>query len=120
MSTLMQDIGAVLAALQPARKDFAWVAINTAEPPVYPYVIYQRIVSTFNNSLSGPSDLQNTRLQVDVFGRGYTAAAALAQQIGAAMLEAFPTAIPLSSFDVYEDAVKAHRISTDFSIWSTN
>jgi hypothetical protein len=120
MTTLMQDVYTAISALAPTRQDFAWVAINTTEPPVYPYVVFHRIVSTSNNSLQGPSDLQNTRLQVDVFDRTYTNAAALAQQVSAALLAAFPAASPISSFDVYEDVVKAHRVSADFSIWATN
>lgn len=122
MTTLLQDIQATLVALAPSGRagNFAWNSVNTSEPPVYPYVVFQRIVSTDNNSFSGPSDLQNTRVQVDVIDRGALSADALSKQVRVAILAAFPTCIPVSGFDVYEDAVKAFRVSADYSIWATN
>jgi len=120
MTTLVQDINAALVALAPAGG--VWNAINTSEPAelaTVPYIVFLRIVSTTNNTLSGPSGMQNTRVQIDVFDRTYSAAAALAEQVAAAM-NAFPACIQNSSFDVYEAAVKAYRISADFSVWSTN
>lgn len=122
VTTLVQDLNSALAALAPAGG--AWNSVNTAEAPVYPYVIFQRIVSTDNNTLSGPSDLQNTRVQIDVIGRSYGDTDALAKQVRAALIAAFSTfpraCVPISSFDVYEDAVKAFRVSADYSIWATN
>lgn len=121
MTTLVQDINAALLTLAPAGG--VWNAINTAEPgdaATVPYIVFLRVVSTTNNTLSGPSALQNTRVQVDVFDRTYSSAAALAQSVQTALLAAFPACVQISSFDVYEDAVKAYRISADFSIWSTN
>lgn len=118
MTTLVQDIDAALLALAPAGG--VWNAINTRGALTFPYVVYLRIVSTVNNNLSGPSNLQNTRVQIDVFDRTYSNAAALAEQVQAAMGAAFPTCIQVSSFDVYEDPIKAFRISADFSVWTTN
>lgn len=121
MTTLVQDINAALLTLAPAGG--VWNAINTSEPAeaaVVPYVVFLRIVSTTNNTLSGASDLQNTRVQIDVFDRTYSSAAALADQIASTMAAAFPTCIQISSFDQYEPAVKAFRVSADFSVWSKN
>lgn len=117
-TTLVQDIYTALAALAPTGG--VHVSINESESGVFPYIVFQRIVSSENVSLGGPSNLQNTRVQVDVFHRQYSAAASLAALVRAALLAAFPTCVPLTSFDVYEDPVKAHRVSADFSIWSTN
>lgn len=121
MTTLVQDIYTVLAALNPAGG--VWNAINTSEPAeaaTVPYIVFLRIVSTVNNSLGGASGLQNTRVQIDVFDRTYSSAAALADQVVTAMTTAFPTCMQVSTFDVYEPAVKAYRISADFSVWATN
>ena len=121
MTTLVQDIDAALAALAPAGG--VWNGANTREPAgaaVVPYIIFLRIVSTVNNSLSGPSNLQNTRVQIDVLDRTYSSAAALAEQVAVAIATAFPQSVQVSSFDTYESVVKAHRVSSDFSIWSTN
>lgn len=121
MTTLVQDINTALLALAPAGG--VWNGANTSEPAaaaVCPYIIFLRIVSTANNSLSGASNLQNTRVQIDVLDRTYSSAAALAELVQAAIAAAFPQSIQVSSFDAYEDLVKAYRVSADYSIWSTN
>lgn len=118
MTTFVQDLVTALNTTSPAGG--VWNAINTAEPAVFPYLVFLRVVSTTNNALGGPSDLQNTRVQIDVFDRSYSGADTLARQAKAVLLSAFPAAVELSGFDVYEDAVKAFRISADFSIWATN
>ncbi len=121
MTTLVQDINTALLTLAPAGG--IWNAINTSEPAaaaVVPYIVFLRIVSTVNNTLKGASDLQNTRVQIDVFDRTYSSAAAMAAQVVTAMTTAFPTCTQISSFDVYEPAVKAYRISADFSVWAKN
>ena len=122
MTTLLQDIQAALVAIAPAGRssNFSWNSVNTAEPPVYPYVIFQRVVSTDNNTLAGPTNLQNTHVQIDVIDRTASGADALAKQVRAAMLAAFADCTPLTGFDVYEDAIKAFRVSADYSIWATN
>lgn len=118
MTTLVQDLNAALVALAPAGGVFN--AANTAGQPVYPYIVFLRVVSTANVSLGGPSDLQNTRFQIDVFDLAYGNGAALAERVKQALLTAFPTCVPISAFDVYEDLIQAYRVSADYSIWSTN
>jgi hypothetical protein len=118
VTTLVQDIVSALSALAPAGG--VWNAVNTAEPAVYPYCVFTRIVSTTNNSFSGASNLQNTRVQVDFYDRSYRSASALSVSASAAIAAAFPTSVQISSFDAYEDAVKAFRVSADYSIWATN
>jgi len=118
MATVVQQIDAALRTLSPAGGVFN--AINTRESGVFPYIIFLRIVSTVNNSLGGPSGLQNTRVQIDVFDRSYNSAASLAEQVATTMTTTFPSCVQVSSFDVYEDAIKAYRVSADFSLWSTD
>lgn len=122
MTTLIQDINAALEELEPAGGVFN--AINTAEPPVFPFIIFLRVVSAFNNTLDGPSDLQTTRVQVDVLHRTYSLAADLATQVQQKLMDrfsSFPNAcVPLTAFDAYEDAIKAYRVSTDYDIAATN
>lgn len=122
MTTLVQDVNAALEELAPAGG--VWNSINTAEPPIFPFIVFQRIVSVVNNSLDGPSDLQNTRLQFDTFDRIYSNAAALAGLVELKLIERFSTypnsCIQLSSSGIYEGAIKAHRVSADYSICSTN
>ena len=119
MTTLVEEINAALSALAPAGG--VWVMVNTAESGAFPYIVFQRIVSTTNASLGGPSNVQNTRVQVDVFDRQYRNAASLAAQVQASLLATFSSypksCVPISAFDGYEEAIKAYRVSADFSIW---
>jgi hypothetical protein len=93
---------------------------NIAEQGVAPpYLVYQRVVSLTNNDLQGPSDLQNTRVQIDAYARTYAHAQALAQAVRAAMRAAPFTNVQISEQDFFEMDVRLHRVSLDFSIWST-
>jgi hypothetical protein len=122
MTTLVQDINAALVTLAPAGG--VHISTNDAESGVFPYITFFRVISPKNVSLGGPSSTQSTRIQVDVFDRQYSSAAALAELVEAELLAAFSTypnsCTPLSSWDGYESPVKAHRVSADFSIWSKN
>jgi len=97
----------------------AWYGINTAEPPVYPYIVHTRMPSAANVSLGGPSDLQNTRVQIDVFAVSIADALAVHRGIKAAMAEWALQNVPLTEEDIYEPDVRAWRISSDWSIWAT-
>jgi hypothetical protein len=118
MSSLIQDVQAKLVSLNPAGGVF--YGINTTEPPVYPFIVWQRVVSNANAVLQGPSDLQNTRVQVDIYSRSLQQAAQLETALEAAMAAWSVQNVPISSVDVYEEEVRAYRITKDYSIWSTN
>lgn len=120
MASLFEDIQAALVGC--AAPGGAWYAVNTSEVAngpgtSAPFIVWQRIVSTDNVSLLGPSNLQNTRFQVDVFAPRIADAVALMDTVEAAMLAAPISAIPVSSQDLYEEPVKLFRISRDFSAW---
>lgn len=117
MLTLRQQLA---GALNPLVAGGAWYQINTSEPCVYPFIVFTRIVSTTNVSLQGASDLQNTRVQVDIFLRDPSTLETLEKAVDAAIAAAFPnTSIPISTQDLYEDAVKAYRSLREYSIWGT-
>ena len=118
MTTLVQDVQAVLATLAPAGG--VWYAVNTTEPPVYPYILWIRVASTPNVSLAGPSNLQNTRIQIDIFSRQVSELLAMESALEAAMAASGLQNVPLSSMDLYEEPVRAYRASKDYSVWSTN
>lgn len=122
LPTIEQDIDAALKTVGAAGK--VWNLINTTEPAVYPYIVFTIIPSSDNVTLEGPSDLQNTAVQVDCFDRTGAGAALLAKQARVALLDYFSTypqsCVPQSGFSKYEAPVKAFRKSADYSIWSTN
>jgi hypothetical protein len=117
MSTIIEDLRVIL---DPLAANGAWYGVNTTEPPVYPYIVFQRISSVPNVSIAGPSVLQNTRFQIDIYSRQISEATGIETALEAAMTAWSVTNIPLTSQDIYEDDVRAYRISKDYSVWSVN
>lgn len=118
MTTLIEQVQAVLS---PLAAGGSWYAANTQEPSVYPYIVFLRIVSTTNNTLAGPTDLQNTRIQIDVYSHLISEAAAIEAAVEAAMSAASVFgSVQLSQQDTYEAEVQAFRCSSDYSVWSVN
>ena len=118
MSTLLQDLQTVL---RPIASGGAFYQVNDSQPARFPYIVYARVISTANVNLQEASDLQNTRIQVDVYSRSLLEAQALADAVDAAMQTGpWQSAVPLSSQDFYDFEVRVFRIARDFSIWATN
>lgn len=113
--TLIEQVQAVLA---PLASGGSWYAVNTSSPPEYPYITFQRIVSKVNNTMAGPSDLQNTVFQIDAWAERISEASAIATAIAEAMQAASFTAIQIMRHDLWEKDVKAHRCIADYSCWA--
>lgn len=119
MTVLVEDVYTLLSTLAPAGG--VWPMVNSAGAPAYPYIVFQRVVSVDNVALGGRSVMQNTRLQIDVYALSYLQADALATAIDSAFASwALWQNVPIAQQDLYEDSVKAFRISRDYSVWSTN
>ena len=118
MSVLIEDFRTALLALAPAGG--VWYAINTTEPPVYPFIVIQRISSTPNVGLLGPSAMQNTRFQIDVYSRQISEASTIGQSIETLMAASSFQNVPITLQDFYESEAKVFRVSMDFSLWATN
>lgn len=119
MTTLAETIQ---AALNPLTAGGSWFMLNTTEPPVYPYIVWFNAASSTNNSLQGASDLQNTRVQVDIFHQSSIAGAAsqlttIAAAVSAAIAASGLTAVQLSSSDMSVPELRAYRRVMEFSIW---
>jgi hypothetical protein len=124
MATLIETVQAIL---QPLATGGSWPLVNTTEPlatdasgAVKPYIVFQRIVSSDNNSLSGASVMQQTRLQVDYFATRILDAVALSKAGDAAMFAGFQkpfACTALTSQDFFEEPVRLFRVSRDYSIW---
>ena len=117
MTTLIQDVQALL---NPLAAGGAWYAINTQQPPVYPYIAWQRIVSVDNVSLTGPSNLQNNRLQIDIYSLQISEADTILNAVDAAFATSALSNVPLNSQDLYDDTVKAFRVMREYSVWASN
>lgn len=117
MTTLIEDLQALL---NPLAAGGAHYAVNQAEPPTYPYIVFLRVVSTSSVSVLGPTDLQNTRVQVDLISQSVSGLAALQNSVEAAFASWSVTNVPISSQDIFEADVLAHRCILDYSIWAKN
>lgn len=116
--TLSEQIQAALAAIAPAGG--VWQDACTASPPTYPYAVWQFVSSTINNSLYGPSDLQQSRVQVDVYSMAVVERRTLSDAVTAAMLGGpWPSCVQIDEQSLFEDQTRIYRKILDFSIWST-
>lgn len=115
--SFIEELQAVLSALAPAGGVF--YGANTAQPPVYPFIVWSRVVSNANAVLQGPTDLQNTRVQIDIYSRQLSEAVQLEVALEAVMAAWSVQNVPLSSVDFFEGEVRAYRITKDYSVWST-
>jgi hypothetical protein len=111
---IFEQLQSVLAPLVNGAS-FPNLAAQDAAPP---YIVYHRIVSVTNNNLLGSSDLQNTRVQIDIYGKTYAGVQLIAANVRLAMRAARFTNIQLSEQDFFETDARLHRISVDYSIWS--
>ena len=114
-TTVIEDL---YALLQPLATGGAWYEVDTTQAPVYPFVRFARITTTPNVTLDGPSDLQNTRFQIDVFSRQVSEASAIAQAIDDALLTWGVPNVLQSAVDGYEPEVRAFRVTQDISAWA--
>jgi thiosulfate reductase cytochrome b subunit len=86
---------------------------------VAPFIVWLLVTSTTNNSLQGASNVQNTRVQIDIYAATQAARQTLADAVVAAMAAASFSNVQLSSQNLYEAEVKLFRSILDFSVWST-
>lgn len=106
------------AVLDPLAAGGAWYQMNEAQPPVWPFIVYQVVVSPLNVGLRGASNLQNTRVQIDIHSRTIADARTVEVALEAAMAAWTVTNSPVSDLNLFEDATRSHRVVKDYSIWA--
>lgn len=83
-----------------------------------PYAVYAVVSQVPQSVLKGTPGLFQTRLQLDIFGVTYASVQTLKDAARAAAATTFgDAAVEVSSLDLYEDEVKLHRVSMDWSVW---
>lgn len=117
MTVLIEDLQALL---MPLADGGAWYAVCTASPVPSEYIAWQRVASSPNVSLGGPSDLQNTRVQIDIYARTVARAAAIEAAVEAAMAGSSIVNVPLASQDIFEPDTRLFRVIKDYSVWARN
>lgn len=115
--TLVEDMQAVLA---PLATGGSWYQVNEQQPATLPYIVFSRVTSPANVTMQGPSVLQNTHVQIDIYSRNAGELVNLGNQLEAALLAAPFINIQLSSRDLYEAETKLRRTCYEYSVWSSN
>jgi hypothetical protein len=83
-----------------------------------PYIVWDEIISTTNNTLNGASNIQNTRIQVDCYAKTPDTRRTLRDAVTTAMAAATFKNVQLTSQHAFEADVKLYRAILDFSVWS--
>jgi hypothetical protein len=121
MTTLIEDLQAIL---NPLAAGGSWYAVNTQEPPTYPYITFLRVDSTPNVSLGGASARQSTRVQIDVWAKRISQCESIRDAVDAAIQVSFPGwptgNVPVLTADQFDFETKSFRVISDYSIWSVN
>ena len=86
------------------------------DKPTVPYIIYQSIANTPENTLTSVS-IYNTRMQIDCYDKTYAGVKALAVNVRSAMAAASFANVQTMDQDLFEDDVKLYRIQFDYSLW---
>ena len=88
------------------------------QSPVAPYIVWQQVVSTTNNNMLGASNMQNTRLQIDIYAPTGTQRSTIEAAVISAMAAASFTNVQISSQSMYEPETRLYRRMLEFSVWS--
>ena len=114
MTTLDESIQALLLPLATggAHQDVA------IQGTIAPYIVWLNVVSPTNNTLSGASNVQNTRLQVDCYAPSAAARKTLSDAVIAAMATASFKNVQITEQSNFETDTKLFRKVLEFSIWS--
>lgn len=89
------------------------------QAPTYPYAVYFRVSGGQQNGLNGYLDLENPRIQIDIYSTSYSEVKTVAENIQTTMNTSTDFSnVMLSDNDIYEDEVQKHRVSMDFSCFN--
>lgn len=118
--TLIEQLVTAVAVL--ATKG-TWYSVSEAELSStdgdrFPFLTVQRVANAPNVGLGGASDLQNTRVQIDIHARHMSEIVSLQQQVQQIMDVWSLQNVPLSQLDLFEEATRTYRCVMDYSIWS--
>lgn len=118
MSTIQEQLYALLNPLA-AGGAGPQVQIQNA---TYPYIVYRRLVSPVQNTLSGNGapPINNTVFEITSWGQTYADAVTLAAAVTAAMQGWAVQNVLQREHDIYESDVMLHRVVQDFSVWHYN
>lgn len=105
-----------LLALAGSRVYFDTIPIDVIQAAVWPVIRLSTVAVTPDNTVSGSSDLDDFRVQIDLFDTSTTNILTLRTQIFAAIEAAFPFAERINDMSDYDSDLKLRRRIIDYGI----
>lgn len=115
MST-QSDLMACLAPLVDGRVHFAVLPLEAVNANVWPCITLPTEIITPDNTLCGASDLEDYRMQIDLYARKYGDLVTLRKLVFAAIEAAFPHAERINDITDYDNDTKLHRRIIEYGI----
>ncbi len=110
---IQDDIFATLASLV-SNRVYPMVAPDNV---VKPYLVYQRVASVPENTLSSGIAINQTRIQIDMYTSNYKSGQLLAASVQSTISSTFVSSTLQLEQDFYEAETKLFRVMHDYSIW---
>lgn len=114
--SLESELVAALNPLVGNRVHFGVLPVDTVTANVWPCIALPTEIITPDNTICGASDLENYRVQIDVYGPSYGALVTLRKQIFTAIEAAFSLSERINDMTDYDADLKLHRRIIEYSI----
>jgi hypothetical protein len=108
LSTTAGITGKVSARIYPVR---------APQNPTFPYIVYQRISTNPEYSISGFGSLSNVSIQFDCYATDHAGIRSLSSALHTAMQSATYKNILENDMDFPEPELDGYRVTQDYSIW---
>lgn len=115
MST-QSDLRACLLSLVGNRVYFATLPLEAVTANVWPCITLPTEIITPDNTVCGASDLEDYRVQIDLYDRSYGALVTLRTQVFSAVETKFPYAERINDMTDYDNDLKLHRRIVEYQI----
>lgn len=106
----------LIAALNPLVGNRVYPGLIPVGSTTWPAIALPTEIITPDSTICGASDLENYRVQIDVYGPSYGALVTLRKQIFAAIDTAFPLSERINDMTDYDADLKLHRRIIEYSI----
>ena len=116
MSTIQEQLVALINGVSP---DGVFPLVNPGDP-VYPYVVYQRMPNSVENTMAGNGapPINSTKFMVKSWDRTYAGAEAMAQSVTTAMAGWSVQNVKAHEHDDYDAPTKSFCVIQIYSVWS--
>src|SRR5690606_23830208 len=114
--TTQSDLRSCLLPLVDSRVYFAILPLEAVTADVWPCITLPTEIITPDNTTCGSSDLEDYRMQIDLYARSYGALVTLRKQVFAAIEAQFPHAERVNDMTDYDADLKLHRRIIEYQV----